>query len=168
MLTLDIVIINPFFRMDVMVFLWLTMLCVQSSIKIAIYILNAEILFGMYEKGMFFKVFLMYEDTLLKFLEYITHHILVDSTRYLLDKLTDGLQVTGMLAAVRKHPEPFADILCRKESTLDAEMVDLMFEVHLSEKDSNVRQHQVRAARLETICKIVQVFFMYLYFYVYG
>ena len=81
----------------------------------------------------------------MKFLEAITHHILVDSTRYLLDELTDGLQVTGMLAAVRKHPEPFADILCRKESTLDAEMVDLMFEVHLSEKGSNVHQHQERA-----------------------
>ena len=82
----------------------------------------------------------------MKFLESITHHILVDSTRYLFDKLTDGLQVTGMLAAVRKHPEPFADIFCRKESTLDAEMVDHMFEVHLSEKGSNDRQQQVRAA----------------------
>ena len=98
-----------------MVFLWLTMLCVQSSIKIAIYILNAEILFGMYEKGMFFKVFLMYEDTLLKFLEYITHHILVDNTRYLLDKLTDGLHVTGKLAALRKQSEPFADIFVQKK-----------------------------------------------------
>ena len=59
--------------------------------------------------------------------------------------LINGLQVTGILGAVRKHPEPFADILCRKESTFDAEMMDLMFEVHLLEKGSNVRQHQERA-----------------------
>ena len=80
----------------------------------------------------------------MKFLEAFPHHILVDSTRYLLDELADGLQVTGMLRAVRKYPEPFADILCRKESILDAEMVDLMFDVLLSEKGSNVRQHQDR------------------------
>ena len=81
----------------------------------------------------------------MKFLEAFPHHILVDSTRYLLDELADGLQVTGMLRAVRKYPEPFADILCRKESILDAEMVDLMFDVLLSEKGSNVRQRQERA-----------------------
>lgn len=69
-----------------------------------------------------------------KFLKAISHHILVDSTRYLLGELTDGLQVTGILEAVRNHTETFAEILCRNECSLDAEMVDLMFEVHLSEK----------------------------------
>ena len=39
----------------------------------------------------------------MKFLKAITHHILVDSTRYLLDELTDGLQVTGMVGVVRNH-----------------------------------------------------------------
>ena len=39
----------------------------------------------------------------MKFLEAFTHHILVDSTWCLLDELTDGLQVTGMVGVVRNH-----------------------------------------------------------------
>ena len=57
MLTLYIGIIIYFFRMDILLFLWLTMFCFQSCIKIVIYVFNAEILFGMYEKGMFVLLF---------------------------------------------------------------------------------------------------------------
>lgn len=80
-----------------------------------------------------------------KFMKAIYQHILIDSTRYLLDELTDGLQATGMLEAVRNHPDPFTEVLCRKETALDAEMVDFMFYIHLAENGTNVREQQEKA-----------------------
>lgn len=80
-----------------------------------------------------------------KFIRAICQHILIDSTRYLLDEVSDGLKVTGILEAIQNHPELFREVLCRKETSLDAEMVDLMFEVCFAEKGTNVRQEQERA-----------------------
>ena len=71
--------------------------------------------------------------------------MLVDSTRYLLDELLDGLKVMGVLDTIRKHPEQFRNVLCRNDTPLDAVMVDRLFEIHLAEEGTNARPNQERA-----------------------
>ena len=80
-----------------------------------------------------------------KFVTAITNYMLVDSTRYLLEELIDGLKVMGVLDAIRLHPQQFREVLCKKESKLDSVMVDLLFEHHLAEKGTNIRPAQERA-----------------------
>lgn len=77
-------------------------------------------------------------------------HILVDSTRYLLDELKKGLQTLSVLDAMKAHPEQFRDVFTRENiAPLDAQMVDLVFRIDYVDQGSHARQKQGMASLLE-------------------
>ena len=73
-------------------------------------------------------------------------HILVDSTRYLLDELMKGLQTLSVLDAMKAHPEQFRDVFTSENiAPLDAQTVDLVFRIDYVEQGSHARQKQEMA-----------------------
>lgn len=44
----------------------------------------------------------------------ILHHVLIDSTRYLLEELKSGLQTLGVLDAMKEHPYQFRDAFTKE------------------------------------------------------
>ena len=73
----------------------------------------------------------------------IIRHILVDSTRYLLDDLKKGLQTLGVLDAIQNSPEQFRDVFTKENiRPLDAETVDVLFSTQFEEQGSNERPKQ--------------------------
>lgn len=80
-----------------------------------------------------------------KFVDVITQHVLVDSTRYLLEELKEGLAVMGVLQKIKEHPLQFAEIFCYQKTELDAQIIDAMFRISYAERGTNARPRQERA-----------------------
>ena len=80
------------------------------------------------------------KDSILKI---ILHHILVDSTRYLLEDLKKGLETLGVLEAIQKHPEQFRELFTTENiRPLDAATVDAIFNIDYDEQGSIRRASQ--------------------------
>lgn len=60
-----------------------------------------------------------------RFVKIIARHVLLDSTRYLLEELIDGLRTE------------FAKCLCRFDKPLTAATVDALFQIEYAEPRSN-------------------------------
>ena len=80
-----------------------------------------------------------------KFVRAITNYTLIDATRYLLEEFIDGFKVMNVLEKIRQHPEQFRNVLCKRDTKLDAVMVDLIFEIQFAEDGTNIRPAQERA-----------------------
>ena len=80
-----------------------------------------------------------------KFVRAITNYTLIDGTRYLLEEFIDGFKVMNVLEKIRQHPEQFRNVLCKRDTKLDAVMVDLIFEIQFAEDGTNIRPAQERA-----------------------
>ncbi|CAH3133273.1 unnamed protein product [Porites lobata] len=79
----------------------------------------------------------------------ILRHVLIDSTRYLLEEFKKGLQTLGVLDAMQRHPQQFRDVFTNENvNQLDAQCVDLLFTVHFAEMGSNARPKQELAVIL--------------------
>ena len=79
----------------------------------------------------------------------ILRHVLIDSTRYLLEEFKKGLQILGVLDAMQRHPQQFRDVFTNENvNQLDAQCVDLLFTVHFAEMGSNARPKQELAVIL--------------------
>ena len=62
------------------------------------------------------------KDSILKI---ILRHVLVDSTRYLLEDFKKGLETLGVLEDIQKHPEQFRELFTMENiRPLDAATVD--------------------------------------------
>ena len=73
----------------------------------------------------------------------ITRHILVDSTRFLLDDLKKGLQTLGVLDVMQANPEQFREVFTKENMRpLDAQTVDVLFSIEFAEQGSNERTKQ--------------------------
>lgn len=73
----------------------------------------------------------------------ILRHVLVDSTRYLLEALKEGLETLGVLEAIKKHPEQFRELFTRENiRPLDFATVDAIFHIDYDEQGSNERAVQ--------------------------
>lgn len=73
----------------------------------------------------------------------ITRHILVDSTRFLLDDLKKGLQTLGVLDVMQANPEQFREVFTKENMRpLDAQTVDVLFSIDFAEQGSNERTKQ--------------------------
>ena len=71
----------------------------------------------------------------------LLRHILVDSTRYLLDELMKGLQTLSVLDALKAYPEQFRDLFTAENiAPLDAQTVYLVFQINYVEQGSHARQ----------------------------
>ena len=80
------------------------------------------------------------KDSILKI---ILRHILVDSTRYLLEDLKKGLETLGVLEAIQKHPEQFRELFTTENiRPLDAATVDAIFNIDYDEQGSIRRASQ--------------------------
>lgn len=76
-------------------------------------------------------------------LKIILRHVLVDSTRYLLEDFKKGLETLGVLEAIQKHPEQFQELFTIENiHPLDAAIVDPIFRVDFDEQGSNQRDSQ--------------------------
>lgn len=70
------------------------------------------------------------------YVKIIVRHLLVDSTRYLLEDLKRGLQTLGVLKAIKAHPEQFRDVFTKENlKPLDVATVDALFSIRLTEVD---------------------------------
>lgn len=49
------------------------------------------------------------------YVKIIVRHLLVDSTSYLLEDLTRGLQTLGVLEAIKARPEQFRDVFTKED-----------------------------------------------------
>ena len=73
----------------------------------------------------------------------ILRHVLVDSTRYLLEDFKKGLETLGVLEAIQKQPEQFRELFTAENiRPLDAATVDSIFRIDFDEQGSNRRDSQ--------------------------
>ena len=73
----------------------------------------------------------------------ILRHVLVDSTRYLLEDLKKGLETLGVLEAIKKYPDHLRELFTKENiSPLDAATVDAIFNIDYDEQGSNGRAIQ--------------------------
>ena len=73
----------------------------------------------------------------------IINHVLVDSTRYLLEDLKKGLETLGVLKAIRENPEQLREVFTSENiRSLDAVSVDALFIIEYAEQGSNQRASQ--------------------------
>ena len=79
------------------------------------------------------------------FVSTIARHVLLDSTRYLLEDLINGLRALGVYDKIQENPNEFTKCLCREEKPLTAEMVDALFDVEYADPGSNRYAAQQRA-----------------------
>lgn len=62
----------------------------------------------------------------------ILHHILVDSSRYLLEDFKKGLETLGVLEAVQANPEQFRAVFTNENIlSLDVASVDSLFTIRV-------------------------------------
>ena len=73
----------------------------------------------------------------------ILRHVLVDSTRYLLEDFKKGLETLGALESIQKHPEQFREPFSTENiRPLDSATVDPIFRIDFDEQGSNWRNSQ--------------------------
>ena len=88
------------------------------------------------------------KDSILKI---ILRHVLVNSTRYLLEDFKKGLETLGVLEAIQKHPQQFRELFTTESiRPLDATTVDSIFRIDFDEQASNRRDsHELEHYPLE-------------------
>ena len=79
------------------------------------------------------------------FVKIIARHVLLDSSRYLLEELINGLRTLGVYDKIKENPKEFAKCLCRSDKLLTAAMVDALFHIEYAEPSSNRYVAQQRA-----------------------
>ena len=79
------------------------------------------------------------------FVKIISRHVLLDSSRYLLEELINGLCALGVYEKIKENPKEFAKCLCRSDKLLTAAMVDALFHIEYAEPRSNCYVAQQRA-----------------------
>ena len=73
----------------------------------------------------------------------ILRHVLLDSTRYLLEDLKKGQETLDVLKAIQANPEQFREVFTNENiRPLDAETVDALFTINYAEQGSNQRASQ--------------------------
>ena len=80
-----------------------------------------------------------------RFVKIIARHVLLDSTRYLLEELIDGLRTLGVYDKIKENTQEFAKCLCRFDKPLTAATVDALFQIEYAEPRSNRYAAQQRA-----------------------
>lgn len=81
-----------------------------------------------------------------KMVQTVTQHVLLDSVKFLIDELKEGLDTLGVLGCIKKYPMQFMDVFCKQpRSGLDAQMVDLLFTPVFDEEGTNKRSIQEQA-----------------------
>lgn len=80
-----------------------------------------------------------------RLIDIITRHVLIDAPRSLIEEIKNGLKTLGVLDNIVKYPEKFRDMFTSENiEPLDAQSVDLLFQVSYAEKGSNTRDGQER------------------------
>lgn len=91
-----------------------------------------------------------------RFISIIKRHVLIDAPRSLIEELKNGLKTLGVLDKILAYPEQFRDLFTSENvEPLDAQSVDLLFQITYAEKGSNTRSAPLFSG--EIIFKIAEV-----------
>lgn len=59
-------------------------------------------------------------------------------------RFREGMETLGVLEQIQKRPDAFRPLLCHKTTTLTADILDHLFQIHFSESGSNRRMSENR------------------------